>query len=540
MNRIPIVMKVWAGEQSHDFEYVSRSLPSLLNSDLPNGAEVVIFNDRSIDPRMAPFLDRIQKEDPRVRVIHNEVNKGPNKGQADAYAYVEQEYPDAICYMNVDDDVIYSRGWLTRLLDGKREIESLGMKGVFSAFNIPWRKAFAEFQTGTQMYLLKWKQPALNWLLPREVYEKIGPFMDEGIAYDTPYSHWLRLHGYPIFCLKPSCVQNIGIYGAYSIDDKTTAHDFVGEDGRGTGLTGLPQRLRWALTRAVAEFRNGQRGQSIVAPIRWGSEWVYEAKGKDNKPVALFLINPEHAMGWEPHHIEARAQQMIQHQNRSPVAVHEVRYNSRGAAIGVDCLWAVYPTLRECRKYPHLGSGLNPWKLLHVLVRDVLPLHDRGIVHNKIRLENIFVDRANDDMYLAWYGTEPPVQKDLLKDPDRAIATFGGAVDKRAARHVRERFATYYLETVAPEVCEGGQPTPQSDVYAIGAAVLLAHLPKDESALSEMSRRREDWCMGHMTVFEERNSQRLRSILSQCVASNPTDRFKSAKELCHALKNMSV
>ena len=540
MNRIPIVMKVWAGEQSHDFEYVSRSLPSLLNSDLPKGAEVVIFNDRSLDPRMGPFLDQVQREDTRVRVIHNVVNKGPNQGQADAYAYVEQEYPDATCYMNVDDDVIYSRGWLTRLLEGKQEIQSLGMQGVFTAFNIPWRKAFAELRTDSQVYFLKWKQPALNWLLPREVYDRIGPFLDEGIAYDTPYSHWLRLHGYPIFCLKPSYVQNIGIFGAYSIDDKTTAHDFVGEDGKDTWLTGLPQRLRWSLARALLEIKNGQRGQTIVSPIRWGSEWVYEAKSKDDKSVALFLIDPDKLKGWDPYQIEARAQQMIHHQNNSPVAVHGVRKNSRGTPIGVECHWAMYPTLRECRKYPHLGLGLDSWKLLNVLVRDVLPLHVHGVVHNKIRLDNIYVDKAMDNMYLAWYGTEPPLCRSMSAEKDSLVDLFGNAVDKRASGDVREQFATCYLETVAPEIWDGHKPTPQSDVYAIGAAVLLAQQEKSLRNLAEIARVREEWSLGNIMLSEQRHGQRLRSVLARCVSPDPEKRFKGAKDLFQSIKGLTV
>jgi hypothetical protein len=75
---------------------------------------------------------------------------------------------------------------------------------------------------------MKNRQAALNWLLPREVYRWVGPFRDAGIAYDTEYCDRMAALGIPVFCLKPSYVQNIGYSGAYQTDDSYTARDFVG------------------------------------------------------------------------------------------------------------------------------------------------------------------------------------------------------------------------------------------------------------------------------------------------------------------------
>lgn len=127
--------------------------------------------------------------------VHTGEKPGPNLGQVDAYAFVEAVYPDAQFFVNVDDDVIYNPHWFSKLLEAQKELQAFGLNGIFTALNMPWRKPFAELHTQANTYLLKWKPPALNWLIPRRVYDRVGPFVDDGIAYDTSYSQWLQLHG---------------------------------------------------------------------------------------------------------------------------------------------------------------------------------------------------------------------------------------------------------------------------------------------------------------------------------------------------------
>src|SRR5262249_16708651 len=91
-------------------------------------------------------------------------------------------------------------------------------------------------------------QMALNWLLPREVYEAVGPFRFTELAYDHDYGLRLVAAGYPMLCLKPSYVQNIGYKGAYQTDDRLTAKDYVG-------------RLDWYLR--LRDFGYALRHQTI-------------------------------------------------------------------------------------------------------------------------------------------------------------------------------------------------------------------------------------------------------------------------------------
>jgi hypothetical protein len=106
--------------------------------------------------------------------------------------------------------------------------KAIGQRGVLTALNVPFRPSFRSLQLPTSDVLLKERQAALNWLLPREVYDAVGPFRDVGIAYDTEYCDRLAAQGIPVICLKPSYVQNIGYHGAYQNSDVFTAKDYVG------------------------------------------------------------------------------------------------------------------------------------------------------------------------------------------------------------------------------------------------------------------------------------------------------------------------
>lgn len=85
---------------------------------------------------------------------------------------------------------------------------------------------------------------ALNWLVPRKVYDAVGPFRVTGLAYDTDYANRLAALNFPVVCLKPSYVQNIGYHGAYQTDDTLTARDFVGRMGWRLGTSAAVYAVR--------------------------------------------------------------------------------------------------------------------------------------------------------------------------------------------------------------------------------------------------------------------------------------------------------
>jgi len=225
---IPILVKTWAGAGTHRYRYIKRSIPSLLASGLPEGARVIIVDDQSTDPRLLDLVAQCARTDQRVELWRNPERMGPNRGQEYNFPRLVERFPDAELFAICDDDIIYHPGWLQRLVAIHAEARTDGVQGVFTALNVPFRQSFASLSLPTSDTLLKERQAALNWLLPREVYERVGPFRDRGIAYDTEYCDRLAALRIPVICLKPSYVQNIGYFGAYQSGDVYTAKDFVG------------------------------------------------------------------------------------------------------------------------------------------------------------------------------------------------------------------------------------------------------------------------------------------------------------------------
>lgn len=277
--QFPIMVKVWAGAKPHDMWYIRHSLPSLLRSDLPEQARVVLIDDCSPNPQIQPFLRRLADTHSNVDVWTNPRNLGPDEGQVYNFPRLVERFPDAPFFALCDDDVIYHPGWLQRLIQVYEEAKSVGLTGVFTALNTPARPSYRSVCLPTTDVLLKERQMALNWLLPRSVYELVGPFRAEGLAYDHDYGLRLAAKGLPVICLKPSYVQNIGYHGAYQTDDSLTARDYVG-------------RVPWDLhVRDIwyAGRRAARRPAQICydcIPEGWLKQFLRQVRGVSRKPEA--------------------------------------------------------------------------------------------------------------------------------------------------------------------------------------------------------------------------------------------------------------
>jgi GT2 family glycosyltransferase len=279
----PIMIKVWAGTGRHDFRYISHSLPSLLASDLPANARVILIDDRSTDPRLQPFVTGLAAEHANVEVWTNPRQMGPNEGHAYNVPLLFEKFPEAPYIVLCDDDVVYHPGWLQRLIRVYEEAKAVGLRGVFTALNVPARPSSRSVRLPTSEVLVKPRQMALNWLVPREVYEAVGPFRDVGVAYDTEYTDRMIALGFPVICLKPSYVQNIGYHGAYQTDDSLTAKDFVGRMGWKLGATARVYAvLRHARRLAHAVYdRMPESGlKRLIRRVRHGDTMIADGESK--------------------------------------------------------------------------------------------------------------------------------------------------------------------------------------------------------------------------------------------------------------------
>src|SRR5437016_3388315 len=134
----PIMVKVWAGNDRHDFRYIKRSIPSLLASGLPELARVFLINDCSLDARVEGFLADCAARHAHVEVWTNPERMGPNKGQEYNVPRVLERCPNAPGIVLCDDDIIYHPGWLQRLIQVQEEAAVIGIRGVFTALNVPF------------------------------------------------------------------------------------------------------------------------------------------------------------------------------------------------------------------------------------------------------------------------------------------------------------------------------------------------------------------------------------------------------------------
>lgn len=530
MNKIPLVMKVWAGVEPHDMNYITRSIPSLLSSRLPGGLEVIIYDDCSPSPDLQIFLRKIASRDSRVRVIRGEVNKGPNLGQQDIYEQIVDEYPDAPYFVNVDDDVVYHRDWMTHLLVAQRDCQHIGLSGVFTALNMPYRGAHATLTMQGRQYLLKWKQPALNWLIPREVYEAVGPFRDEGIAYDTVYSHWMRLKHIPVVCLRPSYVQNIGLLGAYASDDTTTSCDFVGEGEGSSPYAHLGHDARYILRRLPGKVRGlFDELAHQVAPVRWGAEFVHEGVTRTGESVAMFSFDDAARLGWDRHAAANRVLEVQLADWGGASGIRALHRNRQGMPVWVECRWTFSPNLREVAMLDLGHRAPSPEVVFRALVQQLIPLHDKRIVHNKIRQDNVYSDGSEQGVRLTWLGTEP-CPGVCLSGPEgrqNAIDLLSGALNRWALPAIREGYAARYLESLAPEVTRGEPATLQSDMFSVAAVAMLCTMAPIRN-LDQLASVRARWAQDVSTELAIIQDSRARAVMEQCLSESPEKRPASA------------
>ena len=142
---------------------------------------------------------------------------------------------------------------------------------------------------------------ALNWLLPRSVYEAVGPFRVTGLAFDHDYGLRLKALDLPVICLKPSFVQNIGYHGAYQNDNSLTARDYVGQadwDLRVRDALYPAKRLASRLAHACYDRIPENRFKEFVRHVRHGDVGRRPDPPRDDEVLSSDV--PMHCQGSRP------------------------------------------------------------------------------------------------------------------------------------------------------------------------------------------------------------------------------------------------
>ncbi len=496
MTRFPVVVRTRAESGAGSFERISKSLTSLLESRLPPQADVLVGRDASSDPRLEPFISALKCSHKRLRVM-----------ESATLEVAAREYPDAPFLVTAENDVSYPHDWLEKLIEASEELARIGLKAIVSGESAGAQAPHARIALPRSQASLVWRQRGRMWLLPREVCATVGPFRDEGIDIEARICHTARLHGVAIVCLEPGIV----------------AHPRWLEQVRSGA-----RRLAW-------RARGGAVGgpARILGPVRWGSEWVHEGEIPGGQSRAICNLQELLGLGWDEAEAVRRARSMLEARAPGPFAITAVGSGSTPGGAVAEHAWSYWPSLRELKRYWPQALR-DPLDIACTILSELAPLHSRGLVHNKARLENVYQDRVTGRVALAWLGIEPHSGTRLWSDDDSLIERLSNALSARTARAIRERYATRFLEFVAPEVIDGVAASPASDVFA-AAAVALRACGEELETLSTLRARRRQWEAGVFPEVPRGFPIEAETFLAKCLETNPARRFSGAREALASL-----
>lgn len=273
-------------------------------------------------------------------------------------------------------------------------------------------------------------------------------------------------------------------------------------------MTVSPQRLgRYALS---AEIGRGGMGT------------VYSAQDEDlGREVALKIIAPQLAS--DPEFSarflrEARIAATLEHPNIVPVyeageidgtlfiAMRMIRGATLEATIQESGPLELPRVVRIARQ---LGSALDA-------------VHRRGLVHRDVKPANVLLTGGGEDehVYLADFGLA------------REAASTSGMTQ------TGQWIGT--LDFVAPEILDGGEPSPSSDVYSL--ACLLYHAVSGTVPYpGSMARKLAGHAGEQLPSLGDSPRQRaLDDVLARGAAKDPRGRYESARSLAGAFERAAA
>jgi len=284
--------------------------------------------------------------------------------------------------------------------------------------------------------------------------------------------------------------------------------------------------MMWALRRQVFETRSLGRYKlkQRIGAGGMGEVWAahHHALRRD---VAVKILRPEtrgDAGAIARFEREVRATAELRHPNT-------VRVFDYG--ITEDGLWYYAMELLEGRDLHAIVSREGPLEPLRAarLVRQaakaLAEAHARGIVHRDVKPENLFVTSIGGE-------------GEFVKVLDFGLAKLAQA--ERSMSLTVDGWAVGTPKWASPEVASGGEASPSSDVYGLGAVLyfLLCGAPPFDYADVGATVR------AHLTEAPVPPSQRrpgvppaIEAVVLQCLEKDPARRFQGAGALAAVLKH---
>ena len=145
-------------------------------------------------------------------------------------------------------------------------------------------------------------------------------------------------------------------------------------------------------------------------------------------------------------------------------------------------------------------------------------IHQHDIIHRDIKPQNIF----------------------YLSDGTIKLSDFGIAVDADIDATKTEKGILGSVFYLAPEVCEGGQATVQSDIYACGVTffeLVTGRLPFEEGHAVEIAISHIKKPFPSTAKYSHTVPKEIDQIILKACSRKPSERFKDATEMKDAISN---
>jgi len=215
------------------YDYLSRSLNSLLRSQFKSGDELFIWDDASDDPRVVDLLSSLTLHDNlTIHVSRRLTNVGVKKNATDGIRECFKETGSQYIVLT-NSDAIYNPQWLTKIEETRSTLERQGILiGAITAFNMEYsdKEQYGHRVIGYVNRTIRVKESVggLGVMINRDVFENMEQTPH---GWDCWYVDACIRMCYGMFATDKSYVQHIGAEGLHSRKGSIidTAEDFVGE-----------------------------------------------------------------------------------------------------------------------------------------------------------------------------------------------------------------------------------------------------------------------------------------------------------------------